>query len=53
MFWGLTVGRPATAARHSKLREIVHSDLWHYATFEPDLSGFEAFSSASVCLPLE
>ena len=37
-----TVGRTATGARHSKLREIVHPDLWHYATIEPDLSGFEA-----------
>jgi len=37
-----TVGRTATGARHSKLREIVHQDLWNYATVEPDLSGFEA-----------
>ncbi len=36
------VGRTATGARHSKLREIVHQDLWNYATVEPDLSGFEA-----------
>jgi uncharacterized protein YbjT (DUF2867 family) len=37
-----TVGRSATGARHHKLREIVRSDLWNYATVEPDLSGFEA-----------
>jgi uncharacterized protein YbjT (DUF2867 family) len=24
------------------LREIVHPDLWNYATIEPDLSGFDA-----------
>lgn len=43
-----TVGRTATGARHSKLREIVHPDLWHYATIEPDLSSRHV-SSASVC----
>jgi uncharacterized protein YbjT (DUF2867 family) len=37
-----TIGRTATGARHPKLREIVRSDLWNYATVEPDLSGFEA-----------
>jgi uncharacterized protein YbjT (DUF2867 family) len=37
-----TVGRTATGARHPKLREIVRSDLWHYATIESDLSGFDA-----------
>lgn len=37
-----TVGRTATGAQHDKLREIVHNDLWHYASLEPQLSGFEA-----------
>jgi uncharacterized protein YbjT (DUF2867 family) len=37
-----TIGRTITGAGHSKLREIRHSDLWSYATIEPDLSGFEA-----------
>ncbi len=37
-----TVGRSATGARHPKLREMVRSDLWNYATVEHDLSGFEA-----------
>lgn len=37
-----TIGRTTTRARHSKLREITHSNLWHYATIEPDLSGFKA-----------
>ena len=37
-----TIGRTATGARHPKLREIVHQDLWHYAGIEPALSGFDA-----------
>jgi uncharacterized protein YbjT (DUF2867 family) len=38
----LTVGRSASGVHHSKLREIVHQDLWHYAAIEADLSGFDA-----------
>jgi uncharacterized protein YbjT (DUF2867 family) len=37
-----TVGRNATGVPHPKLREIVHPDLWHYASIEPELSGFDA-----------
>jgi len=37
-----TVGRTATGAPHPKLREIEHSDLWHYETIESGLSGFDA-----------
>jgi uncharacterized protein YbjT (DUF2867 family) len=37
-----TVGRAATGVKHAKLREIVHSDLMHYAEVEDDLRGFDA-----------
>jgi uncharacterized protein YbjT (DUF2867 family) len=37
-----TVGRTATGIQHPKLREIVHGDLWHYASIEPNFSGFDA-----------
>jgi uncharacterized protein YbjT (DUF2867 family) len=37
-----TIGRSATGIPHPRLREIVHSDLWHYETIEPSLTGFEA-----------
>jgi uncharacterized protein YbjT (DUF2867 family) len=37
-----TVGRSATGARHAKLREIVHPDLFDLAAIEPDLRGFDA-----------
>src|SRR5262249_414395 len=37
-----TVGRAATGAGHSKLREIVHADWWRYTTIEADLTGFDA-----------
>lgn len=37
-----TVGRSATGAKHAKLKELVHRDLFHYADIEPDLSGFDA-----------
>jgi uncharacterized protein YbjT (DUF2867 family) len=40
--WVQTIGRTATAARHSKLRELVHQDLWHYEAMEANLSGFDA-----------
>jgi uncharacterized protein YbjT (DUF2867 family) len=37
-----TVGRSATGNEHQRVREIVHPDMWHYASIEPDLSGFDA-----------
>jgi uncharacterized protein YbjT (DUF2867 family) len=36
------IGRTPTGVQHPKLRETVHSDLWHYSTIEGDLSGFDA-----------
>src|ERR1700722_4040399 len=36
------VGRTPTGIHHPKLREIVHSDLWHYSAIEGELSGFDA-----------
>ncbi len=38
----LTIGRTVTGLRHEKLREIAHADLWHYASIEPELTGFDA-----------
>jgi len=38
----LSIGRSQTGAEHARLREIVHSDLWHYAAIEPQLSPFDA-----------
>lgn len=37
-----TVGRTKTGAEHPKLREVAHQDMWHYASIEADLSGFDA-----------
>ena len=37
-----TVGRSATGLEHSKLREIVHSDMWNYGSIEAALTGFDA-----------
>lgn len=37
-----TIGRTKTGAEHPKLREVVHGDMWHYASIESDLSGFDA-----------
>ena len=37
-----TIGRTGTGAQHPKLREIVHADLWHYASIESQLTGFDA-----------
>jgi uncharacterized protein YbjT (DUF2867 family) len=37
-----TVGRSATNARHPKLRDLVHQDLWNYASIETSLSNFNA-----------
>jgi uncharacterized protein YbjT (DUF2867 family) len=36
------IGRTPTGTHHPKLRETVHSDLWHYSAIEEDLSGFDA-----------
>jgi len=38
----LTVGRSPTGARHAKLRDIVHPDLFDLAAIEPELRGFDA-----------
>jgi uncharacterized protein YbjT (DUF2867 family) len=37
-----SVGREPTGVPHPRLREIKHSDLWHYETIEQSLSGFDA-----------
>ncbi|HEY2844335.1 MAG TPA: epimerase [Bryobacteraceae bacterium] len=37
-----TVGRTATGFQHAKLTEIVQPDLFHYASIEPELTGFDA-----------
>jgi uncharacterized protein YbjT (DUF2867 family) len=37
-----TVGRTGTRQVHPKLREVVHEDLWHYESIEPELAGFDA-----------
>jgi uncharacterized protein YbjT (DUF2867 family) len=37
-----TLGRTATGVQHPKLREVVHPDLWNYASIETELSGFDA-----------
>jgi uncharacterized protein YbjT (DUF2867 family) len=37
-----TVGRTPAGAEHAKLREIVHTDLWNFASIESELSGFDA-----------
>jgi uncharacterized protein YbjT (DUF2867 family) len=37
-----TIGRKATGVHDSKVREIVHTDLWHYDDIESDLKGFDA-----------
>jgi len=38
----VTIGRSATGQQNSKLREVVHPDLWNYATIESDLRNFDA-----------
>jgi hypothetical protein len=35
-------GRSAAPVQHGKLREIIHTDLWNYASLEKELSGFDA-----------
>src|SRR5882762_9518388 len=37
-----TVGRTATGVQQTKLREVVHDDLWDYSSIEMELSGFDA-----------
>ena len=37
-----TIGRNATGVVNPKLRESVHTDLWHYAPIEKELTGFDA-----------
>jgi uncharacterized protein YbjT (DUF2867 family) len=37
-----TIGRTATNVQHPKLRQIVHPDLWNYATIESNLKNFDA-----------
>lgn len=37
-----TIGRTPTGQRHSRLRELVHADMWHYEGIDADLSGFDA-----------
>jgi uncharacterized protein YbjT (DUF2867 family) len=37
-----TVGRTPAGAEHAKLREMVHTDLWNFASIESELSGFDA-----------
>ena len=38
----VSVGRSAAGSTHPKLREIIHPDLWNYASIERDLAGFDA-----------
>ena len=37
-----TVGRTATGQQHSKLRELVHPDLFDYSAIEAELENFDA-----------
>jgi uncharacterized protein YbjT (DUF2867 family) len=38
----VTVGRAPTGALHAKLREIVHTDLFHFSGIEAELKGLDA-----------
>jgi uncharacterized protein YbjT (DUF2867 family) len=38
----LAVGRSSCGVTHDKLREIIHPDLYEYATIEGDLRGYDA-----------
>ena len=38
----LSIGRSKTGASNPRLREIVHTDFFHYESLEPELSGFDA-----------
>ncbi len=37
-----TIGRTPTGVQNSKLREVIHKDLWNYGSIEANLSGFDA-----------
>jgi uncharacterized protein YbjT (DUF2867 family) len=37
-----TVGRTPTGQQHSKLREMVHAEMWHYDGVEDQLADFDA-----------
>jgi uncharacterized protein YbjT (DUF2867 family) len=37
-----TVGRTPVNQRHSKLRNVVHNDMWNYTAIEDKLTGFDA-----------
>lgn len=37
-----TVGRTATGVQNTKVKEIVHRDMWNYSAIENTLSGFDA-----------
>jgi uncharacterized protein YbjT (DUF2867 family) len=36
------IGRRASGTNHSKLRDLVHRDLWNYADIEKELTGLDA-----------
>jgi uncharacterized protein YbjT (DUF2867 family) len=38
----LTIGRTAVDQQHSKLRSVVHKEMWDYAAIEDKLTGFDA-----------
>ncbi|HSY48280.1 MAG TPA: NAD-dependent epimerase/dehydratase family protein [Thermoanaerobaculia bacterium] len=38
----LSIGRSTTGQQHTKLREIVRTDLFDFSDIEPELSGFDA-----------
>src|SRR5271155_1716216 len=38
----VTIGRTAINLQNPKLRQIVHPELWNYATIESDLKNFDA-----------
>jgi uncharacterized protein YbjT (DUF2867 family) len=37
-----TIGRSASGARNTKIRDLVHADLFHYENIEDQLRGFDA-----------
>ena len=38
----LAIGRSLTGQRHSKLRELVHTDFFDFSSLEPEMKGFDA-----------
>jgi uncharacterized protein YbjT (DUF2867 family) len=38
----LTIGRSGTGVHNAKLQDLVHADLWNYASIEEQLRGFDA-----------